>query len=151
MKDIILKQGSDYSMANITLINTAQATGDYLEASTTVSAETKAEVLIIKDIIMTMTASKSRWSDYEPNVYTVTITNNDPDNPFELDENQVIQFETDQFSEADVTIDDESVVVTGNTTEQVAVNAGVLSMHLKGPIASGTPTVITFDVNRVQS
>lgn len=136
-------------MANITLINTAQATGEYQDASLTVSAETKAEVMIIDSITMTMTAAKARWADREPNLYTVTITNDDAANPFDLDTNQVIQFTTDQFPTADVTIDSTSVVVTGNTPDQISVSGGILSMHLKEAIVNGTPTVITFEVNRV--
>lgn len=137
-------------MANITLSNNAEATGKYLNVDGTVlQTQTAVEVIIAADLEITMTASKSIWADFEPNVYTVTITNNDDSNPFDPGDVGYILFETDTFPAASVTIDDSSVIVTGNTKLNASVASGVLSVQLSDPIVNGTDTVITFEVNRV--
>lgn len=137
-------------MANLTLTTNSVATGVYAEAPMALKTTEAAVVVLVNDVTIEIEAAKTRWADNLPNLYTVTITNTDTVEPFDLDDAQSIKFETDAFDTAFVTIDTSSVSVSGNSAENIAVSAsGVLSMDLKQAITDAEPTVITFEVNKV--
>jgi hypothetical protein len=136
-------------MANATLTINSKATGVYDNSPMAVQATEAITVILVEDVVMTISAAKTRWADALPNKYTVTITNTGTMD-FDLQDDDTIHFETDAFNPTLVTIDQSSVAVTGNTPTNIVVSAGgVLSMDLTEAIVKDTPTIITFDINKI--
>lgn len=136
-------------MPNLTLTNTASASGVYDGAPISLAALQAVTVVLVDGLTMTISADKTRWADMNPLTYTITITNNSSEE-FSLDESGVIALSTNTFDPTAVIVDTASVLVAGNQAQNINFTAGVLSLELTQPIAAdGGNAVIMFQVTKI--
>lgn len=128
-------------MADVTLSNIANVTGNYESVPTTLVSEAVITELIA-GLTIVKTADKQNWASGNL-TYTVTITN-DAENAFES------PTFTDTLDPKLIKLVENSVEVNGEPTAEYQYDSttGVLSVTLS-TIATGAKSIITFQVQKV--
>lgn len=128
-------------MADVTLSNIANVTGNYESVPTTLVSEAVITELIA-GLTIVKAADKQNWASGNL-TYTVTITN-DAENPFES------PTFTDTLDPKLIKLVENSVEVNGEPTAEYQYDSttGVLSVTLS-TIATGAKSIITFQVQKV--